>query len=165
MNGINKKLSRSIEMIEVATKKMHEKKTGKRAEVSAKATACGVIKIRVAAYNIDTEDQESALMAAQYMLNDMYISKVLLQNNVPERAIRVDSFTLEWMEAYEESDTYTVIGMLVINAEVNLFKSIKSWTWANVESKDEVLFQTTSGDYISLDCLGCAVSWNEARVA
>jgi hypothetical protein len=166
MSGINLKLARSIQMIETATKKMHEKKTGKRAEVSARATANGVIKVRVAAYDIDTEDQECALMAAECMLNDLYISKVLLQNNLPERAVWVESSTLDWVEAYKDSDTYTVIGVLVLNAKVNLFKTIDNWSSIDsIDSKDKITFQTTSGECISLDCLGCAISWNEARVA
>ncbi|MGF9908765.1 hypothetical protein [Brevibacillus porteri] len=79
-SNLNKKLSRSIEMIEITTKKLHEKRTGKKAEICSRVLANGTIKITVITHDIDTDDHLSAVMAAQYRLTDIYISHVLIQD-------------------------------------------------------------------------------------
>lgn len=161
-SNLNAKLSRSIEMIELATKKMHEKRTGKKVKVSSNVVANGTIKLTVQAIDIDTDDELSAIMAAEYMLCEVYINDVLIQYNLPERKLDVDTFTLDWTEAHENNGSYTVRGELVIGVNVELYKAYNEV--ANYQG-DVVTFQTTSNEYITLDCVGCDVVWHRAKVA
>ncbi|GED72599.1 hypothetical protein BRE01_63010 [Brevibacillus reuszeri] len=161
-SNLNVKLSRSIEMIELATKKMHEKRTGKKVKVSSNVVANGTIKLTVQAVDIDTDDELSAIMAAEYMLCEVYINDVLIQYNLPERRLDVDTFTLDWIEARENNGTYTVLGELVIGVNVELYKAFSDV--ANYQG-DVVTFQTTSNEYITLDCVDCDIVWHRAKVA
>ncbi|RNB59459.1 hypothetical protein EDM57_04770 [Brevibacillus gelatini] len=161
-NNLNKQLAKSIQMIELATKKMHEKRTGRKFDVNAKTTANGTIKVTVVAHNIDTEDQTSSLMAAQYMLNDMYINDVLIQYNLPMRKIKVDDFSLDWTNSYENNGSYTVLGELALIVNVELYKPYEDLI---SYQGDVITFHTTSDEYITLDCVECNITWHQAKVA
>ncbi|WP_064199061.1 hypothetical protein [Brevibacillus brevis] len=163
MSGINKKLSRSIEMIEIATKKLHEKKTGKKAETSSRVLANGTVKITVITHDIDTDDQFSAVMAAQYRLTDIYISDVMIQDNLPHRSIQVDNFSLDWLSAYENNGNYSVLGELELDVSAELYKH-KMTVEDNV-GNNTITILTKSNEYVILDCVGCSVTWHTARVA
>ncbi|MGG1659454.1 hypothetical protein [Brevibacillus sp. NRS-1366] len=162
MSNLNQKLTRSIEMIELATKKMHEKKTGRKVEVSTRALANGTIKVMVATHDIGTDDKTSAVMAAQYMLCDMYINDVLIQYNLSNRKLNVNTFSLDWTEAHESNGTYSVLGELVIGVSVELYKPYHELT---SYQGDVITFLTTSDEYISLECVECDITWHQARVA
>lgn len=162
MSNLNQKLARSIQMIEVATKKMHEKRTGTKVDVKASVTANGTVKVIVAAHGIETGDEVSSLMAAQYMLCEMYINDVLIQYNLPHRRVKVDNFSLDWIEAHQHNGSYTVLGELVVDVSVYLFELYDELTGYQ---GDDVTFHTTSDEYITLDCVECAVTWHQARVA
>lgn len=159
MMNLNKHLTRSIAMVEIAAKKLYEKKTGKKIDVNATYTVNGQIKVKVVVHGIDEEDKVSSIVATQYLMNDMYIEEVTIPSII-EHGIALKDVSFVWFDAYLADETYSVVGEMAIDLQVDLFRQRN-----NIVPIDSSIHVKTHSGVISLDCLDCNCNWEELRVA